>query len=172
MTQSACHDAHVAERPDSDREVLTSLPRSRPVRRSSKRGERPEADGAVRPSGKPVAPRRPRAAKAAAKPAAATPARTAGPRAARPRATPKAAPKATPKATPATEQAQRPRVAPQRKIPAAGYAAPDPRAGDPAASPAAELITTTIQAAAELAQIGMTVGRQTLQSMLDRLPKP
>ena len=113
------------------------------MRRSSKRGERPGTDGAARPSAKPVAARKPRAAKAAAKPAAVTP-----------------------------ERPVSPRVAPQRKIPAAGYAAPDTRGGDPAASPAAELITTTIQAAAELAQIGMTVGRQTLQSMLERLPKP
>ena len=53
------------ERPDSDREVLTSLPRSRPVRRSAKRGDRPAADGAASASSKPVAPRKPRAAKAA-----------------------------------------------------------------------------------------------------------
>ena len=118
--------------------MLTSLPRSRPVRRSPKRGERPAANGAVRAAAKPAAPRKPRAAKAA----------------------------------PAAERPVRPRVAPQRKIPAAGYAAPDGRAGEPDTSPAAELITTTIQAAAELAQIGMAVGRQTLQSMLERLPKP
>jgi len=63
-------------------------------------------------------------------------------------------------------------VPPQRKVPTAGYAAPDARGGEPSASPGAELISTTIQAAAELAQIGLTVGRQTLKSMLDRLPKP
>jgi hypothetical protein len=148
LTQSACHDAHVPERPDSDREVLTSLPRSRPVRRSSKRGERPGVDGAARPSAKPVAPRRPRAAKAAAKP------------------------QAQPRSTPAAEPPEHPRVAPQRKIPAAGYAAPDARGSDSTASPVAALVTTTIQAAGELAQIGMTVGRQTLQSMIERLPKP
>ena len=153
-TQSTCHDAHVPERPDSDREVLTSLPRSRPVRRSSKRGERPAVDSAARASAKPVAPRKPRAAKAAAvKPQ---------PRAARPRAT----------AKPRPDEAEHLRVPPQRKIPAAGYAAPDARAGESSASPAAELITTTVQAAAELAQIGLAMGRQTLHSMLDRLPKP
>ena len=169
-TQSACHDAHVPERPDSDREVLTSLPRSRPVRRSSKRSERPAVDSAARASAKPVAPRKPRAAKAAAvKPQ---------PRAARPRATAKpaseAARAARPRATakPRPDEAEHLRVPPQRKIPAAGYAAPDARAGESSASPAAELITTTVQAAAELAQIGLAMGRQTLQSMLDRLPKP
>ena len=154
------------ERPDSDREVLTSLPRSRPVRRSAKRADRPAADGAARASDVPVAPRKPRAAKAAAKPDAPAKPAAAG-RTTRPRATAKPAP--TP---PSTEPPARPRVPPKRKIPAAGYAAPDARAGDPAGSPAAELISTTIQAAAELAQIGMAVGRQTLQSMLDRLPKP
>jgi len=153
----------VPERPDSDREVLTSLPRSRPVRRSSKRTDRPASDRTARSSEKPVAARRPRTAKAAAtpggpdKPAAAA-------RAARPRAA------AKPTAKPAaTSEPPRP---PKRTIPAAGYAAPDARAGEPGGSPAAELVSTTIQAAAELAQIGMTVGRQTLQSMLDRLPKP
>ena len=63
-------------------------------------------------------------------------------------------------------------MAPQRKVPAAGYAAPDARAGEPTAPAGVELISTTIQAAAELAQIGLSVGRQTLRSMLDRLPKP
>ena len=127
--------------------MLTSLPRSRPVRRSAKRGDRPAAGAAARASAKPVAPRKPRATKAA--PAAAAP----------------------PKAAPSTERA-RPRDTPRRKVPAAGYAAPDGRAGETPASAGAEIVSTTIQAAAELAQIGLTVGRQTLQSMLDRLPKP
>jgi hypothetical protein len=164
LTQSACHDADVPERPDSDREVLTSLPRSRPVRRSAKRAARPAPDGAARAADKVVAPRKPRAARAAVKPGAPAKPAAAG-RVARPRATAKPAPNPEPATA-------RTRVPPQRKIPAAGYAAPDARAGDPAGSAAAELISTTIQAAAELAQIGMTVGRQTLQSMLDRLPKP
>ena len=152
MTQTACHDARVPERQDPDREVLTSLPRSRPVRRSAKRGDRPAAQGAARASTKPVAARKPRAVKAAA----ATPA-------AAPRATVKPAPKPAPAAS---------RDTPRRKVPAAGYAAPDGRAGEPPASAGAALVSTTVQAAAELAQIGLTVGRQTLRSMLDRLPKP
>jgi hypothetical protein len=144
LTQSAWHDAGVPERPDSDREVLTSLPRSRPVRRSAKRADRTASGGAATAPAKPAAvPRKPRAPKAAAKPAA-----------------------------PAGEPPVRPRVPPKRKIPAAGYAAPDARADESGGSPAAELVSTTFQAAAELAQIGLTVGRQTLRSMLDRLPKP
>ena len=151
------------ERPDSDREVLTSLPRTRPVRRSAKRAGRPASDGSGRASAKPAPSRQPRAPKAATrrKPRAG--------KAAKPRA-PTAA--ATPAATPDAEHHARPRVPPKRTIPAAGYAAPDPRDREPGGSPAAELVATTIQAAAELAQIGLTVGRQTLRSMLERLPKP
>lgn len=167
--------------------MLTSLPRSRPVRRSAKRGDRPVAEANARASSKPVTPRKPRAAKPAAKTARATPG--AGPRATAKRAAtkpavpPRAAAKPTPRAgakdrpratagpTPSAERA-RPRDTPRRKVPAAGYAAADGRAGEPSTSAGAELVRTTIQAAAELAQIGLTVGRQTLQSMLDRLPRP
>jgi hypothetical protein len=168
----------VPERQDSDREVLTSLPRSRPVRRSAKRADRPATDDAVRASAKPVAPRKPRAAKAAPKTAAAGKPATAKPAAAAKPATPKPAAARTARrsaganAGAKTPPAEPPRVAPRRKVPAAGYAAPDARAGEPSASAGAELISTSIQAAAELAQIGLTVGRQTLRSMLDRLPKP
>ena len=170
MTRSACHHAHVTHRQDSDREVLTSLPRSRPVRRSAKRGDLPDPQ-----NGAQVNPRRaaakPRSAKAttagAAKTTAARPARaTAG------GAKPSAARGAKPKSRGARTTAERPRVAPTRKVPPAGYAAPTSRPQDPASSGTAELISTTIQAAGELAQIGMTVARQTLQSMVDRLPKP
>lgn len=151
----------MADRQDSDREVLTSLPRSRPVRRSAKRGERAEAKpagsaGSRRPpTSKPRAPKA--ATKAKAKPKPSAPAK------------PKAAPRTAPRAAPSSTE--RPHTAPRRKIPPAGYAAPTARADD-ASSGTTDLLSTTIQAAAELAQIGLTVGRQTLQSMLDRLPKP
>ena len=132
--------------------MLTSLPRSRPVRRSAKRGERTPSAQAAATVTKPTAAR-------AKKPAAATAARAKKPAAAT-------------TAKPATAPAEPPRSAPRRKVPAAGYAAPNTRADEPPASAGAELISTTIQAASELAQIGLTVGRQTLQSMLDRFPKP
>jgi hypothetical protein len=167
----------VADRQDSDREVLTSLPRSRPVRRSAKRGERADAkDGASAPSRRPPA-AKPRAAKAAAttapRPAARRGARTpagAGTTAQADVRTTSAAAEA--KAGAAAGASERPRTAPQRKVPPAGYAAPTSRADESAAAGTADLLSTTIQAAGELAQIGLTVGRQTLQSMLDRLPKP
>jgi hypothetical protein len=112
----------VADRQDSDREVLTSLPRTRPVRRSDKRAKAPRKASAPKTQ----------------------------------------APKAT--ADGAT--------APPRKIPPAGYAAPTSQAPEDPVSASAELIATAIQAAGELTQIGYAVGRQTLRSMLDRLPRP
>jgi hypothetical protein len=134
MAQSAWHYAPVADRHDSDREVLTSLPRTRPVRRSAKRGESPRGAKATKP--------KPRAAAArttAAKPQAAAPPRS--------------------------------RTAPRRAVPPAGYASPS-QADDEQRSASADVIGTAVQAATELAQIGCAVGRQALQSMLDRLPKP
>jgi hypothetical protein len=163
----------VADRQDSDREVLTSLPRSRPVRRSAKRAARPDAANG---------------AEATAKRAAKAPRPAAEPRA-------KAAPKTTAARRPASARTPRPvaaagerrptaartaraaasadeRAAPRRKIPPAGYAAPTPHAHDDRVAASADLVGTAVQAAGELAQIGFAVGRQALQSMLDRLPKP
>jgi hypothetical protein len=131
----------VADRHDSDREVLTSLPRTRPVRRSAKRGESPRGANATKPKPKPraAAANAPKARTTAAKPQAAAPPRS--------------------------------RTAPRRAVPPAGYASPS-QAGDEQRSASADVIGTAVQAATELAQIGCAVGRQALQSMLDRLPKP
>jgi hypothetical protein len=156
MAQSAWHYAPVADRHDSDREVLTSLPRTRPVRRSAKRGESPRTASATKP--KAAAAEAPKARTTAAKPrAAAQPKATA--RAARPAGAGPAAPRS------------RSRTAPRRAVPPAGYASPS-QAEDEQRSASADLIGTAVQAATELAQIGCAVGRQALQSMLDRLPKP
>jgi hypothetical protein len=154
----------VADRPDSDREVLTSLPRTRPVRRSAKRAERP------------------RTAAAATKPKAklASAAAGGGPKARKPAATPRAAaqPRTTARAPsrPASADgaratAPRTRSAPRQAVPPAGYSSP-PMPGEDGRSASADLLGTAVQAAGELAQIGFAVGRQALQSMLDRLPKP
>jgi hypothetical protein len=156
MTQSAWHYARVADRQDSDREVLTSLPRTRPVRRSAKRGESPRAAGATKPKPKTAASKGAAARTTAAKPRAATQPKRAA-RAARPAAAGTTGPRA--------------RAAPRRAVPPAGYAAPA-EDGDDQRSASADLIGTAVQAATELAQIGCAVGRQALLSMLDRLPKP
>jgi hypothetical protein len=155
----------VADRPDSDREVLTSLPRTRPVRRSAKRTERPRtAAAATKPKSKPAAT-----------------ASTAAPKARKPAAKPRAAaqPKTTARATTRPRSAngagatsQRTRPASRQTVPPAGYASPPPSGDDGQRSPSADLLGTAVQAAGELAQIGFAVGRQALQSMLDRLPKP
>ena len=142
----------MADRKDSDREVLTSLPRTRPVRRSAKRGARPNAARAAAPK----------------------PAQTAagGAKARKPRATAK--PKATAQAArPAASagaraSAQGARSAPRRKVPPAGYESASRADGDQHP----DLLGTAVQAAGELAQIGFAVGRQALQSILERLPKP
>jgi hypothetical protein len=157
----------VADRQDSDREVLTSLPRSRPVRRSAKRGDRPDPQNGAKANPRRAA-AKPRGARTTTGTAKTTAARAAKTTAGG--AKPAAARAAKPRAARTT--AERPRAAPTRKVPPAGYAAPASRPQDPSSSGTAELISTTIQAAGELAQIAMTVARQTLQSMVDRLPKP
>jgi hypothetical protein len=130
---------------ESDRDVLKSLPRTRPQRRSSKR------DGAAKK------------AAAAPKPKAAT--ATEAKSAAKPRAkTKRAAP--TPIASKRKRSGARP-----RRMPPAGFSPPrDTRDQSPPSG--AELIGTAIQAAAELAQIGLAVGGHALRSAMDRLPKP
>ncbi len=138
--------------------MLTSLPRSRPVRRSAKRAARPDpatADVMAKPAAK--------ARKPAAKPkiAVAAAAATAKPKAA-----------ARPPRRPRAVVDDGPRQAPPRKIPPAGYASPTSNATAGDQSAAADLIGTALQAAGELAQIGVALGRQTLRSMIDRLPKP
>ena len=116
-------------------DVLSSLPRTRPQRRSAKR------DAAAKP-----APKRAPAngAKAASKPRAKT--------ASKPRAT-----------------AAKPRLQaePEPRIPPAGFQ-PPPDSEDRPLPTGVELIGTAIQAAGELAQIGIAVGRQALGSALER----
>jgi len=161
----------MADRQDSDREVLTSLPRSRPVRRSAKRAARPDAAAAAAPKSATASKGSAKAGKAGAK-AAAKPKATAKPKtaAAAPRPKPKAAARPTP--APAAEPAAARAGRPPRKVPPAGYASPVSDAEHARDGGSPDLVTNAIEAAAELAQIGFAVGRQALQSMLDRLPKP
>jgi hypothetical protein len=133
--------------------VLGTLPASRPERLG-----RPRAGGVsrARPStpgtaGAPAAKKRaPTGKRAAAKRAATAPARTAAdPPSVRP--------------TPV-----RPAAAPLRRAQAAAPP-PPPKLGAPKGS---ELVSTTIRAAGELAQIGLTVGGQVLKRTIDRIPRP
>ena len=98
---------------------------------------------------------------AMAKPAA--PAKTAAAKpkpAASAAARPKAKPR--PRATAGTTTAS--------KIPPAGYATPRP--DDDGVPRGAELVTTAVQAAGELAHIGLSAGGRALKSALGRLPRP
>jgi hypothetical protein len=133
---------------DGDRDVFGSLPNTRPQRRSAKRDRggsaaKPEAQAQT---AKPM----PAAAKAKAKPAAAKP-----------------RPKPRAKAGAAAEAGAAPTSS---KIPPAGYATP--RGDDDGVPRGADLVTTAVQAAGELAQIGLSAGGRALKSALGRLPRP
>jgi hypothetical protein len=146
--------------------VLGSLPATRPTRFGGERGAKPK-----RANGK-------AASKTAARP------RTTSATAARPKAVPRpaaAGPKAVPRAAaadaaPSPTPPRRPRPvragAPTLEAPTARartHEPPEPGASPPSGT---ELVTTAFQAAGELAQIGLTVGRQVLKRAVDRLPKP
>jgi hypothetical protein len=137
-----------------ERDVFGSLPNARPQRRSAKR-DRPGAKA------KAAAPAAAQPKTTAAKPKSAKPA-AAKPRAkTKPRTTAKAGPAAEPRAATA---------APASDIPPAGYATPRP--DDDGVPRGAHLVTTAVQAAGELAQIGLAAGGRALKSALERLPRP
>jgi hypothetical protein len=119
-------------------DVLGSLPKTRPHRRSAKRG-RPTEAAATQP-------------KPAAKPD-------------EPAAQP-----ATARRKPPARSAPRPAAPVRRKSPARPKA-PTRRAAPPA-KPPAPLIGTAVQAAAELAEIGLSAGARAVREMLSRLPRP
>jgi hypothetical protein len=133
---------------DGERDVFGSLPNARPQRRSAKRDR---AGGTA----KAAAPAPAKAKATAAKP------KSAKPTAAKPKA--KQGPRATAKAKPSA-------AAPASKIPPAGYATP--RSDNDGVPRGVDLVTTAVQAAGELAQIGLAAGGRALKSALERLPRP
>lgn len=142
--------------------VLGSLPRRRPHRRSDKRPDAVAPVGAREPEPSTAAPTpkrapaKPRAAKPRA--AAAAKPRTAKPRTAKPRtAKPRPAAAAKPVAKPA--DAPKPPQAPAREP------APPP-------VPVPGTLGTAVQAAAELAEIGLQASARALRRTLSRLPRP
>jgi hypothetical protein len=161
-----------AKSKDAEDSVLGSLPATRPSR-LSRRG-RAEGEGPVATAAKPA----PTRAKPKARPAAA---------------------KATAKPKPAAKPAPKPARKPQLKaVPAAGDAkSPKPLAvraatpnlresaatanenrepaeerADAKSQSGKDLATTVVQAAGELAQIGLAVGGQIIKRAVDKLPKP
>ena len=180
-----------------DRDVFGSLPNTRPQRPSARRdragAKAKPAAGApsaaeAKPAGgaasaaeakaagakpavgaKPAAQPNPAAqAKPAARATSAGRAKAAG--GAKPAARAKPASRAKPaaQARPAAETA--PPRAGTSKIPPAGYATPH---GDDDGVPhGVQLVTTAVQAAGELAHIGLAAGGRALKSALGRLPRP
>ena len=147
----------------TDRDVLTSLPRTRPARRSAKR-DRPARAGAGASAASGSSPATPKAAPSRAKAKPASP-RAKSPTTARSRTAATAKPRAAARPTPAPAKA-----ASASAVPPAGYAteAPAHRHGpDPFA-----VVTTAVQAAGEIAQIGATLWGQAMRSAISRLPRP
>jgi hypothetical protein len=143
---------------DGDRDVFGSLPNTRPQRRSAKR----DRGGAKAKSA--AAPAAAQAQTPAAKPKAKAGAAKAKPAPTTAKAGRKAS--ASAKAGPAAEAGPAPAAS---KIPPAGYATPR---GDDRVPRGADLVTTAVQAAGELAQIGLAAGGRALKSALERLPRP
>ena len=135
-----------------DESVLGSLPATRPTRFGGERRKSANGKSASATKAKP----KPRAA---AKPKPKAPAR----------------PKAVPAPEPRTPHRPRPVRA---GAPSLGESTERARTAEPAAESATsppsgtELVTTAIQAAGELAQIGLAVGGQVLRRAVDKLPKP
>ena len=162
--------------------VLGSLPATRPNRlgraRDGAKPAKPVSQEAIADVAQAAAKPKPRAAakpkpKAAAKPkpkAAAEP---------KPKAAAKPKPKAAARPKPKPAAPVAPRTAaggptPVRPAtPSLGEDVPTD-AQRPSGTPQSgtELVTTVVQAAGELAQIGFTVGGQILRRAVDRLPKP
>jgi hypothetical protein len=133
---------------DASKSVMGNLPSTRPARIGRRReGEDGEA----------------------AKPTAAKPKATA--------AKPKAAAAAKPKAATSKPAASKPRAvrsgSPGLKTKEKKAASPPPSKARPSEPPkGAELVTTAVQAAGELAQIGLTLGGRAVKRAVRRLPKP
>jgi hypothetical protein len=130
------------------RDVLSSLPRTRPQRRSSKRDGETASKGA--------APTKP-AAKPKAKTAPKT--RAGGSKSSSARATPRRV--HTPKA--AASPPPKPAPAPQPEAAA-------PRSVEPPSR--TDVLAGAVQAASELAQAGLAVGGELIRVALSRLPRP
>ena len=128
-------------------DVLSSLPRSRPERRSAKRDTAAKKTPA-KSTRKPAAKKR---AATTSKASAAT--------------TPKARAATTPKAKSRVQGTPRPSAATRR-------AREDTPKAQPAPPPGRDPLETALATAGELARIGLTVGTQIVREATRRLPKP
>lgn len=153
-------------------DLLSSLPRSRPHRRSDKRAAKPAGpQPPATEQGPPDPPKTPRPRTAAANPAAAKRKHSAaaGARAKAPsRAQGKRSPAAQAKSSPRRAKPNSPRL-PQ---PAQPPGTPKPAARGSQPEHRSDPLSTAVQAAAELAEIGLSVGTRALRQALSRLPRP
>ena len=169
---------------DDDRtEVLTSLPRSRPQRRSARRAggngetEPAEAKAAETKPGaakKPRAAAKPRAA-SAGKTSAATSGASKPPKGGTAR-TRQPAPKAKAKAAPKAKAAARAKPTSPRTTakprPEAVTGPPREDRARPVEPPSStDVLQSVVQAAGELTQVGVTIGREVAKSVIKRLPR-
>lgn len=146
-------------------DVLGALPRTRPHRRSAKRPGRPtETAGKPQAAARSTGPAATQSRKAAASPASRAPGK---PRAA---AGSRSGPRAVTGSRSATRtksKADRLRQPPQpRGIPS------QPRRPVPSTHQPPEILGTFVQAAAELTEIGLSLGAQILRRAVARLPRP
>ena len=140
----------------NDAGVLGNLPATRTSRFGGERSSgaaKPKAARAT--AAKPKAAAKPKRAAATAKPKAATP---------RPR------PTAVPPSGPLPVRAGAPALKESTERAHAESSEPPEQGASPPTG--TQLVTTAIQAAGELAQIGLTVGGQVLKRTLGKLPKP
>jgi hypothetical protein len=134
--------------PGGDRDVFSGLPNARPQRRSAKR-DRARGAGAKAATAQPAQP----AGKSTARSTPGGRAKAGGKAPTKPAARASGKASAKPKAPP---------------IPPAGYATP----ADDDRPRGTDLVGTAVQAAGELAQIGIAAGGRALKSAIQRLPRP
>ncbi len=148
-----CHDSAMSD--EEEPSVLGALPHSRPHRRSAKREMRPVGanTAAMKSAGSVPAASKTAGTKTPANKTAAT--KSAG----NVSAASKPAAAAVPPSTP------RPPLGDSEESSPGG-------AGETDCMGAAELLTTVVQATAELAEIGLTAGARALRIAVSRLPRP
>ncbi|HUO73550.1 MAG TPA: hypothetical protein VMU39_22465 [Solirubrobacteraceae bacterium] len=174
---------------DRPSDVLGGLPRTRPHRRSQKRAAQPTpATTPAPPDSATVTPGPALSPDTAATPdttppaaAPTTPAAAAKPRTARPRKpktdaarrqpTPRGTPKARPEPTPTGAPKLRHERLRQPAQPEGTPATPR-RAIRPAPASGADLVGTAVKAAAELAEIGLSISARAIRGAISRLPRP
>ena len=141
-----------------DEGVMGNLPSTRPTRMGRRRnGAARQAEPSAGTAGAPAAPR-------AGDGATRRPGKERGPTAATRRAASRPTRKATPKPRPVRAGAP--------SLERHGSGPPRPPQRPPSPPTGAELVTTTVQAVGELAQIGVALSGRAIKRTLDRLPKP